>query len=1113
NNGGCDPLSVCTNTPGSHSCGACPAGYSGTGASSCVDVDECLVNHGGCDALTTCTNTPGGFTCGACPAGFTGDGASGCVDVDECATNNGGCDPLSICTNTPGGFTCGACPAGYSGTGASGCHDIDECATGNGGCDALTACTNTAGGFTCGACPAGYSGGGATGCHDIDECTTGNGGCDALTTCTNTAGGFACGACPAGFTGTGATGCVDVDECAHAHGGCDALATCTNTPGSYSCGACPAGFTGTGATGCNDVDECATNNGGCDVHTTCTNTPGSFICGACPAGFTGTGATGCHDIDECATNNGGCDVHTTCTNTPGSRTCGACPAGFTGTGEAGCVDVDECATNNGGCDVHTACTNTQGSRTCGACPAGYSGTGEAGCVDIDECAADNGGCDPIVTCTNTPGGHTCGHCPNGYSGTGATGCHDIDECAVDNGGCDALTTCTNTPGGHACGSCPAGYSGGGSSGCVDVDECATNNGGCDAITTCTNTPGGHTCGACPAGFTGNGETGCVDVDECATASICDPLTTCSNTPGGFACSACPNGYAGSGETSCTDIDECATDNGGCHADATCTNTPGSRTCACPDGLTGDGVTSCAECTSFGVGDSVMTRTGDRPSFCISNTGGAQAEYLLIPMNLTRDASYPLTITATNLAVPNGATTAGPGPAITDNHNATRAAHHAEIAGRLGTTGTGTAVSPPAFVPTGTPTVGATWTLNADLATACTSGTARAGTVRYVGTHAIVVSDDTNPAGGLTTQQYSDLGAHFDNIVYPAVTALYGEPTDHDANQRVVLFYTRAVNELDPPATHTSVSTTALTLARDVATAAECPTSNRGELIYLAVPDPTGTINSNVRTVSYIEGQAGLRAAHELTHLIVDSRRIAAGAPFEETWLDEGLAGIAEERGFYAWSVGLTPLTNIVLSNLNVGPSASLRVRAYNTYQNHHYTRMREWMRDPSLFGFADGAATQQAQRGMSWMFLRYAADRAAAGSPAAEASFLRDLANASTTGFANLEARIGGAPNLWMRDFLASVFIDDSAIPNLDVPGPYRADSWNYRSIFGGLGGFLLQNPQVLVADTPLSLNLAKGGGANYRRFALAAGTETRVSIATPPGTGWDAWYMVLRRQ
>ncbi|MBL8788198.1 MAG: hypothetical protein JNJ59_25110, partial [Deltaproteobacteria bacterium] len=95
----------------------CPAGYAGTGATGCVDIDECLTQNGGCDSRTSCQNMAGGRTCGACPAGFTGTGATGCVDVDECKADNGGCHYLVTCQNTAGGRTCGPCPAGFTGDG------------------------------------------------------------------------------------------------------------------------------------------------------------------------------------------------------------------------------------------------------------------------------------------------------------------------------------------------------------------------------------------------------------------------------------------------------------------------------------------------------------------------------------------------------------------------------------------------------------------------------------------------------------------------------------------------------------------------------------------------------------------------------------------------------------------------------------------------------------------------------------------------------------------------------------------------------------------------------------------------------------------------------------
>ena len=49
---------------------------SGTGETACADIDECQNGNAGCDLLTECTNTDGSFGCGACPTGYTGSGAS-----------------------------------------------------------------------------------------------------------------------------------------------------------------------------------------------------------------------------------------------------------------------------------------------------------------------------------------------------------------------------------------------------------------------------------------------------------------------------------------------------------------------------------------------------------------------------------------------------------------------------------------------------------------------------------------------------------------------------------------------------------------------------------------------------------------------------------------------------------------------------------------------------------------------------------------------------------------------------------------------------------------------------------------------------------------------------
>jgi outer membrane protein assembly factor BamB len=336
---------------------------------SCPDINECATNNGGCDPLVACTNLPGTFSCGACPSGYTGTGATFCLDINECDTNNGGCDPRTTCTNTQGSRTCGVCPAGYSGTGATGCTDNDECATNNGGCDALTTCTNLAGSVACGACPPGYSGTGASGCVDVNECATSNGGCGS-SVCTNTPGSYSCGDCPSGYTGSVATGCTDLNECVTNNGGCG-TGTCTNTAGSHTC-TCPSGYTGSGTTSCVDINECVINNGGCDPLTKCTNTLGSRTCGACPAGYTGTGTTGCVETNECTgVTPPTCQTGSKCANTVGSYQC-VCLGGYNTVGNT-CVDVNECNLLYSSCDATATCSNTTVGWSC-TCPTGFNDT-------------------------------------------------------------------------------------------------------------------------------------------------------------------------------------------------------------------------------------------------------------------------------------------------------------------------------------------------------------------------------------------------------------------------------------------------------------------------------------------------------------------------------------------------------------------------------------------------------------------------------------------------------------------------------------------------------------------------------------------------------------------
>ncbi len=238
-------------------------------------------------------------TCGACPTGFTGTGYTSCTDVDECKSNNGGCDPQAQCTNTPGSRTCGDCAPGYTQSANGACVDINECDTDNGGCDARSQCTNTAGSRTCGACPSGFTGSGYTQCNDINECLDGqNGGCNPSLICHNTVGSRTCEAVRPAIAPRTVPASTSMNVRRTTAGAIRIRRVRISTDRGRA-DPCAAGYTGTGFTGCNDINECLDGqNGGCDPTLQCKNTPGSRTCEACPSGYRGENGA-CVDVNEC----------------------------------------------------------------------------------------------------------------------------------------------------------------------------------------------------------------------------------------------------------------------------------------------------------------------------------------------------------------------------------------------------------------------------------------------------------------------------------------------------------------------------------------------------------------------------------------------------------------------------------------------------------------------------------------------------------------------------------------------------------------------------------------------------------------------------------------------
>ena len=405
-------------------------------------------------------------------------------------------------------------------------------------------------------------------------------------------------------------------------------------------------------------------------------------------------------------------------------------------------------------------------------------------------------------------------------------------------------------------------------------------------------------------------------------------------------------------------------------------------------------------------------------------------------------------------------------------------------------------------------VGDLVTLNVNGNDACTNPDYRAAQVMAIGTHSIIVADTSNPAGGFSTADFQRYAARFDTLVYPLDTDAFGVPSDIDNNGKIVLVFTRAVNELTPAKSSSFVG--GFTFSRDlfpmVATARlpDCAASNEGEYFYLIAPDPTGVVNGNQFSTGFVDTMTTAIIAHEFQHLINASRRIYVNNAndFEATWLDEGLAHIAEELLFYR-EAGIGPKNNLGAPEIR---SSEQRRGAFNLDMVGNAGRYRTYLQNPSASSpYADNDSLST--RGAAWNLLRYLADQKSATGDKA----FYQLVNSTTTGIANVQAVFGSDFTLSVRDWNTSHAVDDVA----PVPTELTQPSWNWHSIFPAL--YTNQSYPLKVttmADgTPYTGSVTAGGAAYYKLSVPSGGTATVTLGGQSESAGSHMQLVVVRTQ
>ena len=397
--------------------------------------------------------------------------------------------------------------------------------------------------------------------------------------------------------------------------------------------------------------------------------------------------------------------------------------------------------------------------------------------------------------------------------------------------------------------------------------------------------------------------------------------------------------------------------------------------------------------------------------------------------------------------------------------------------------------------TAVPAIGTVMTLNVNATDYCLNADYRTGKVVGITNKAIIVADTANPAGGFTDAEYQSIGVTFDTLVDPVDRAAFGDVTDIDNNGHVIIFFTRAVNEM------TNAGSSGVVLgffySRDllpkvISPTEKCEGSNVGEMMYLLVPDTAGVVNGNKRTKVQVVTAANGTVAHEYQHMINAGRRYyvnGVGASWEQRWLDEGLAHTAEELNFWKAS-GLAPRSNLTAS-IYADPKA---LSAFSTFEANNHSRYKTYLQRTELqspIGF-DAFDDDLQTRGAIWSFLRFAADHQPAGT---ENAFWFKLVNSTTSGVANLTSALGTTPYSLMRDWAISLYIDDNAV---NVDPRFLQPSWNMRSALTN-GGVSLSYPlstRTLNNNSSQSVLLA-GNGAAFLRFSVPDGQDALLTVTS----------------
>ena len=349
-----------------------------------------------------------------------------------------------------------------------------------------------------------------------------------------------------------------------------------------------------------------------------------------------------------------------------------------------------------------------------------------------------------------------------------------------------------------------------------------------------------------------------------------------------------------------------------------------------------------------------------------------------------------------------------------------------------------------------------------LYSSCSRGTDILARVVYSGSKAVVLEDVASPRAGQMDDQYRAIGEEFDRVQYPLLQGKIGDPLAMNESMggdgRVTMLFTRFVNDSLP-------GIAGYVTACNFYPKSMFAASNEDEIFYARTANAQESPDEWRRTIRST-------VIHEGKHLASFAERIVRGNSFEESWLEESTARIAEELYSRTFAGGGSWKGNVGYGTVNC---EVVRCDSRPLMMWKHFSVLQQYMSGVDTLTPIGAAATGDfTYYASGWSLVRWAADHYAAD----EGQWLKDLVKGGggqLSGLAGLALRTGHSADEMLADWALANAVDD-------LPGftPKREaltfPSWDTPAVMNGLATSF---PMMFVAS-PL-----KARAMSFGAFAL----------------------------